>query len=74
MEGNGRVVLSVPYQGNAWWALLGLISISLTFRVILQARRKRNAGLQVDVRSVIGESLFILSFCAVALYQLLTHL
>ena len=73
MEVSRHVLLDVPYQGNGWWVFVGVFSIVLLIRVLLGFRRKRNAGQPVDVRTVIAACIVFLGFCAVALFQLLTH-
>ncbi len=72
-EVNRHVILDVPYQGNGWWAIVGFFSIILLFRVLLGFRRKRNAGQPVNVRTVIAACIVFLGFCAVAIFNVLSH-
>lgn len=67
------MLLSAPYQGNGWWAMFGLGSLFTLFYVLLRARRRRRAGLPVDVRDTIVGCVFLIGFFAVAAFQVLTH-
>ena len=67
------MLLSVPYQGNGWWAFLGLGSLFALSYVLLRVRRSRRAGLPVDVQGLIITCVFLLGFFAVAVSQVLTH-
>jgi hypothetical protein len=73
MEVSRHALLDRPYQGNGIWIFVGIFSIFLLFRVLLGARQKRKSGQPVDVRTVIAICLFFVVFCAVALFQLLSH-
>jgi hypothetical protein len=73
MEVNRHVILDRPYQGDGIWVFFVLFSIFVVVRILLGARRKRNAGQSVDVRTVIVACLFFLGFCALGLFQLLSH-
>jgi len=61
------------YQGNMWWVGLGLLSLCMLWQVLWNATHKRNAGLPVEVRSVVGGSLVCLSLLALSIFQVLTH-
>ena len=67
------MLLSVPYQGNGWWAFLGLGSLFALSYFLLGVRRRRRAGLPTDVQGAIILSAFLLGFFAVAVFQVLTH-
>jgi hypothetical protein len=67
------MLLSAPYQGNAWWGLIAAFGAFLLVRVLLGFRRKRRAGKPVTVSEVIGAILFCLMFIGVSIYQVLTH-
>lgn len=72
-EANAHMLVDVPYQGNAWWAFLGIGSLVMLSYFLLGVRRKRKAGIPIDVRMVVGMSLWFLAFFALALYQVLSH-
>jgi heme/copper-type cytochrome/quinol oxidase subunit 1 len=61
------------YQGNAWWILMGLLSLLLFSFFLLEVRRKRKIGMPVDAEEIITASIFCLGFLAVAIFQVLTH-
>jgi hypothetical protein len=67
------MLLSAPYQGNGWWAMFGLGSLCMLSYVLLRARRRRKAGLPVDVRDTIVGCLFFLGFFTIAVFQVLSH-
>ena len=67
------MLLDVPYQGNAWWAFLGLGSLVMLFYVLWGARKKRKAGLPIDVRGIIAACIFFLGFFALSLFQVFSH-
>jgi hypothetical protein len=67
------MLLDVPYQGDAWWTFFGLGSLAMPAYFLLSARRKRKAGVPIDIRMVIGLCLWWLAFSAFALFQVLTH-
>jgi hypothetical protein len=69
----GSQRLGVPYQGNGWWAFLGLGSLFALSYFLLGVRRRRRAGLPIDVQGAIILSAFLLGFFAVAVFQVLTH-
>ena len=73
-ETNGHVIVDVPYQGNAWWIVLGLGSLFILYGVVSGARSKRKAGLPVDTGALIFACIFFLSFFALAVFQVLSHL
>jgi hypothetical protein len=62
-----------PYQGNGWWIFFGLGSVFMLYRVLSEARSKRKARFPVDTRAVISACILLLGFCALALFQVLTH-
>jgi hypothetical protein len=66
-------MLSVPYQGNPWWVMIGLCSLLMMFYILLNARRRHNAGLSVDVRGTISGCIIALFFVAMAILQVLSH-
>jgi hypothetical protein len=67
------MLLSQPYQGNAWWVFFGLFSLTLLGYVLSSARSRRNVGLPLDTRGIVVACIFFLGFVAVSIYQLLTH-
>lgn len=67
------MLLSVPYQGNVWWALFALGSLFALSYVLLRVRRGRRAGLPVDVQGLIITCVALLGFFAVSVFQVLTH-
>ena len=73
MESAGHVVLDLPYQGDGVWASLAILSILVIFGSLLSARRRRNAGEPVDFRAVLARCTVFFVFCAIALFQLVTH-
>ena len=64
---------SISYQGNRWWALIGLGTLFLLSYLLLETRRRRRAGLPVDVQGIIIVCAVLLGFFAVAVFQVLTH-
>lgn len=72
-EGNGHVVLDVPYQGNGCWLAGALFALFLLFYAISRARSKHKAGMPVDIRATICACLIALLLAAVSLFQVLTH-
>jgi LPXTG-motif cell wall-anchored protein len=67
------MLLGPRYQGNGWWIIIGLISLLILSHVLFAARRRRKAGLPVNVQGTIGACIFCLGFVALALFQVLSH-
>ena len=53
--------------------MFGLGSLFMLSYVVLRARKRRKAGLPVDVRGTVGGCIFLLVFFAIALFQVLSH-
>jgi hypothetical protein len=70
---NHHVILDLPYQGNGWWAILGLGSLFMLSRILLGVRGKRTAGLPVDIRTAVAKGIFFLGLFALAVFQVLSH-
>lgn len=70
---NHHVILDLPYQGNGWWAILGLGSFFMLSRVLLEVRGKRTAGLPVDIPAAVAKGIFFLGLIALAIFQVLSH-
>ncbi len=69
-----HALTNVPYQGNVWWAFLGLGSLFLLCRILLGLRRRRKAGLpSVDARGIIVICIVFLGAFALAVFQVLSH-
>lgn len=71
--GNGHLILDVPYQGNGWWAVVGLGSLFLLTYILFRVNGKRKAGLPINVQGVIVACIFFLGVFALALFQVLSH-
>lgn len=70
---NGHLLLDVPYQGNWWWAVLGCGSLLMLSYALLRVKRKRKAGLPVDILDVVVPCVVFLGVFALALFQVLSH-
>ena len=72
-QSDRHVILDVPYQGNAWWVVVGLGSLVLLAYFLWRVKGKRKVGLPVDVRAVIVACIFFLGVFALAVFQVLSH-
>jgi hypothetical protein len=66
-------VLSVPYQGNAWWTLFGMGSLLMLCHVLSRILKRRQDGLPVDVENVVAGCVLPLFFLLISIYQVLSH-
>jgi hypothetical protein len=67
------MVLNGLYQGNKAWAFFVLFVMFILFRTLWGVRKKRNAGLTVDVPGVIGICLVFLGMIAAGIFQIVSH-
>ena len=67
------MVLSGPYQGNKLWALFVFAVIVILFHILWGLRMKRDAGLPVNVHSVVFVCLVLLTMLAAGMFQIVSH-
>ena len=67
------MLLSGPYQGNAWWTFGSMFCLALLIIFLLGVRNSRKAGLPIETGKVATISLFFLGLIAVAVHQVVTH-
>jgi hypothetical protein len=67
------MMLDVPYQGNACWALLGTGYLLMLFHFLLGVRRKRRAGIPNRPSNSLRHISLVLGILAIALFQVLPY-
>jgi hypothetical protein len=66
-------MISHSYQGNPWWAFIGLFCLFLLGHALWAVWGKRRAGFPVEAREVIALCIWFSAFIAVAVFQVLSH-
>jgi hypothetical protein len=68
-----HVLLDLPYQGNIWWAFMGVFSILMLAHVLFRLRQRHRAGQKVYVNQVIGAIIIFSIFMVISISQVITH-
>jgi len=66
-------VIAHHYQGNLWMSGFAVYSFFLGSQVLWGAWQRDRAGMPVDFKAVTGISLLFFGFCALAIFEVLTH-